>query len=220
VLDRIRGVAVLGILLINIDALSGYGFTPASAHIILRSETADEITWFLLATLVEAKFCSLFSFLFGVGSPSSFNGRSARGADRARLFKRRLLGLLLIGLIHTLLIWFGDILVTYALLGFVLVPFLRRDDRSVLRWAVAMLVAPIVLYGIGFGLFGRLSLTAPVVGALAFFILQMVLSRRWLRRARFGPAEWLWRSSRTAGVFRSSNRSSSSSFINRSAHCH
>ena len=55
VLDGIRGVAVLGILLINIDALSGYGFTPASAHTILRNETADEITWFLPATLVEAK---------------------------------------------------------------------------------------------------------------------------------------------------------------------
>jgi uncharacterized protein len=375
VLDGIRGVAVLGILLINIDALSGYAFTPQSTHTILRNETADEVTWLLLATLVEAKFYSLFSFLFGVGFAVFVQRASARGADAAGLFKRRLLGLLLIGLIHTLLIWFGDILVTYALLGFVLVPFLRRGDRSVLRWALAMLVAPIVLYailvamagqpvqpstdsggelppilatatlsfshgnyvqilagnlvftvanlvrrlllmffprvigmfllgfyagrnnvfgrldeygrlarntlligfgmglplalaayalgdhalgppttlglletviksigvpllalgyaaglwllfsrapqlmaplvpvgrmalsnylihsvagvlifyGVGFGLFGRLSLTAAVVGALAFFVLQMFLSRWWLRRARFGPAEWLWR---------------------------
>ena len=51
----------------------------------------------------------------------------------------------------------------------------------------------LIFYGIGFGLFGRLSLTAAVVAALAFFVLQIVLSRWWLRRARFGPAEWLWR---------------------------
>jgi uncharacterized protein len=148
VLDGIRGVAVLGILLINIDALSGYAFTPASAHTLFRNETADGITWFLLATLVEAKFYSLFSFLFGVGFAVFVQRAAARGADPARLFKRRLLGLLLIGLVHTFLIWFGDILVTYALLGFVLVPFLRRDDRAVLRWAGAMLVAPIALYAI------------------------------------------------------------------------
>ena len=155
VLDGIRGVAVLGILLINIDALSGYAFTPASTHTILSNATADDVTWFLLATLVEAKFYSLFSFLFGVGFAVFVQRASARGADAAGLFKRRLLGLLLIGLIHTLLIWFGDILVTYALLGFVLVPFLRRDDRSVLRWAVAMLVAPIVLYGLLFAAAGQ-----------------------------------------------------------------
>ena len=159
-LDAIRGVAVLGILLINIDALSGYGLTPASAHTILRNETADEITWFLLATLVEAKFYSLFSFLFGVGFAVFVERASGRGADPARLFKRRLLGLLLIGLVHTLLIWFGDILVTYAVLGFVLVPFLRRDDRVVLRWAAGMLVAPIALYAMLFAAAGQPAQTA------------------------------------------------------------
>src|SRR4029453_705192 len=103
VLDGIRGVAVLGILLINIDALSGYGFTPASANTILRNETADEITWFLLATLVEAKFYSLFSFLFGGGFAVFVRRAAARGANPARLFKRRLLGLLLVGLVQPLL---------------------------------------------------------------------------------------------------------------------
>jgi uncharacterized protein len=155
VLDGIRGVAVLCILLINIDALSGYAFTPASAHTILRDETADAITWFLLATLVEAKFYSLFSFLFGVGFAVFVQRAAARGADPTGLFKRRLIGLLLIGLVHTLLIWFGDILVTYALLGFVLVPFLRRSDRAVLRWAAAMLAAPIALYALLFAVAGQ-----------------------------------------------------------------
>jgi uncharacterized protein len=57
-------------------------------------------------------------------------------------------GLLLIGLVHTTLIWFGDILLTYAVLGFALIPFTRRDDRAVLRWAAIMLLAPLPLYAV------------------------------------------------------------------------
>ena len=71
-----------------------------------------------------------------------------------------------------------------------LVPVGRMALSNYLMHSVAGVV---IFYGIGFGLFGRLSLTAAVAGALAFFILQMFLSRWWLRRARFGPAEWLWR---------------------------
>jgi uncharacterized protein len=155
VLDAVRGVAVLGILVINIDAISGYAFTPASAHIGLPLARWDEAVWFLLAFLVEAKFYSLFSFLFGVGFAVFVRRASARGADPRRLFKRRLVGLLIIGLVHTLFIWYGDILSTYALLGFALVPFLNRDDRSVLRWAVGMLAAPIVLYAVMFAAAGQ-----------------------------------------------------------------
>jgi len=51
----------------------------------------------------------------------------------------------------------------------------------------------IAFYGLGFGLFGRLSLTGAVIAALAFFMLQIVVSRWWLGRASFGPAEWVWR---------------------------
>jgi uncharacterized protein len=148
VLDAIRGVAVLGILLINIDALSGYAFTPAASRTLFVSPAADAVTWFVLAVLVEGKFYSLFSFLFGVGFAVFVQRAAARGADAPRLFKRRLIGLLLIGLVHTVLVWFGDILLTYALLGFALIPFLRRDDRSVLRWAAVLLVAPIALYAL------------------------------------------------------------------------
>jgi uncharacterized protein len=155
VLDAMRGVAVLGILLINVDALSGYAFTPAAAHVGLPLAKWDEAAWLVLAFLVEAKFYSLFSFLFGVGFAVFVQRASARGADPRKLFKRRLVGLMIIGLVHTLFIWYGDILLTYALIGFALVPFLRRDDRSVLRWAVAMLAAPIVLYALMFALAGQ-----------------------------------------------------------------
>jgi uncharacterized protein len=51
----------------------------------------------------------------------------------------------------------------------------------------------VVFYGVGFGLFGRVPLVVALVGAVVFFVMQMIASRVWLSRAAFGPAEWLWR---------------------------
>jgi uncharacterized protein len=163
VLDVIRGVAVFGILLVNIYAFSGYGFISEIQKRAIPGSGFDPLTNKLIAFLVEGKFYCLFSFLFGVGFSVFIERASARalalrasggeqGADAIRLFKRRLLGLLLIGLVHTTLIWFGDILATYAVLGFALIPFTRRDDRTVLRWGVAMLLLPIALYTVLMGL--------------------------------------------------------------------
>jgi uncharacterized protein len=152
VLDVIRGVAVLGILLVNVYAFSGYGFISHAEKAALPMSGFDGVMDSLVGFLVEGKFYCLFSFLFGVGFSVFIQRASARGLDAVRLFKRRLTGLLLIGLVHTTLVWFGDILVTYALIGFALIPFVRRDDRAVLRWAAIMLLVPIALYALLIGL--------------------------------------------------------------------
>ena len=119
----------LGILLVNVESFIGYGFLPAVSRRSsgLRQRRAAA---FLVEFLVQGKFYCLFSFLFGVGFAVFIQRASARGIDAVRLFRRRLLGLLLIGLIHSLLIWYGDILTTYALIGFGLIPFVRKDDRA------------------------------------------------------------------------------------------
>ena len=163
VLDAVRGAALLGILLINIIPLSGLLFEHP-----LELERTHAPTYFLLMFLVEGKFYSLFSFLFGVGFAVFVSRASARGADARRLFKRRLAGLLIIGIIHTLFIWMGDILGTYALIGFALIPFLGRDDRTVLTWAGAMLFLPIPLYALLVGLVSLSGVApAPVVADAA-----------------------------------------------------
>lgn len=146
ILDAVRGAAVLGILFVNIESLSGWGFLTPEARATRPLAAWDGEVMLLIGVLVEGKFYALFSLLFGVGFAVFVNRAQARGADAARLFKRRLVGLLLIGLVHTLLIWFGDILVTYAILGFGLVPFLCKDDRRLLRWAAILFVLPAVLY--------------------------------------------------------------------------
>ena len=51
----------------------------------------------------------------------------------------------------------------------------------------------LVFYGIGVGMFGRVSLTTALAGCVGFFVVQMIASRAWLAIAMFGPAEWLWR---------------------------
>ena len=145
VLDAVRGVAVLGILLINVNALSGFAFIPPNN---VPGSRFDGSVFFAMSWLIEGKFYALFSFLFGVGFAVFVQRAAVRGADPVQLFKRRLTGLLLIGVIHTFFIWMGDILLTYAVFGFGLVPFLKKSDRTVIRWAVTMLVLPIGLYAV------------------------------------------------------------------------
>jgi uncharacterized protein len=156
VLDAVRGAAVLGILLSNVIALSGLGFVAPNHYQTLPLADWHPPLWFAVLFLVEAKFYSLFSFLFGVGFAVFTTRASARQGDGAKLFKRRLTGLLIIGLVHSVLIWMGDILLTYAVLGFALVPFMRKNDRTILRWSATMLLLPI-------------ALAALVVGAIAMF---------------------------------------------------
>ena len=80
----------------------------------------------------------------------------------------------------------------------------RRAPRAMLALAPAGRMAltnylaqsvagVLIFYGIGFGMFGRVSLTTALAGCLVFFVLQMIASRLWLSIALFGPAEWLWR---------------------------
>ena len=144
VLDVLRGIAVLGILLVNVESFIGYGFLPAAAP--LPGSRFDARAAFLIEFLVQGKFYCLFSFLFGVGFSVFVQRASARGVDAIRLFRRRLVGLLLIGLVHSFLIWYGDILATYAVIGFGLIPFLRKDDRRVLRAAAIWLASPVFFY--------------------------------------------------------------------------
>ncbi len=148
VLDVLRGVAVSAILLVNIGPLSGHDFIGPERAAALSWAAYDPASAFLRDWLVTGKFYCLFSFLFGVGFSVFIHRAEARGVDAIRRFKRRLTGLLIIGLVHTLFIWYGDILVLYAVLGVPLILFVRNDDASVLRWAFGMLAMPVAIYAV------------------------------------------------------------------------
>src|SRR5215207_3536049 len=146
ILDVLRGLAVCGILVGNVQWFSGYGMMPAS--LAAQAPIYDQVTHFLVHFLVEGKFYSIFSFLFGFGFAMQIARAEERGDAGASLFKRRLGWLLVIGLLHAYLLWAGDILSIYALMGFVLLLFRKKSDKSLLKWAVWLIVVPIVWYAL------------------------------------------------------------------------
>jgi len=142
-LDVLRGVAVAGILFANVLVFFGLFVIPPDRAAALPTADRDAIALFLENVLVSGKFYSVFSLLFGIG----FGLQLARGGESALpRFKRRLRILLAIGAIHALLIWAGDILMLYALLGFTMPWFARKSNRELLRWAVILLAVPTALY--------------------------------------------------------------------------
>jgi uncharacterized protein len=142
-LDVLRGVAVAGILLANVLVFFGLFAMPPARAAALPSVAADNVALFLDKVFVDGKFYSVFSLLFGIG----FGVQLVRGGEAALpRFKRRLRILLAIGAVHASLIWAGDILMLYALLGFTMPWFARKSNRELLRWTVILLAVPTVLY--------------------------------------------------------------------------
>ncbi len=134
ILDILRGFAVFGILAVNIGGFASPAFYPG----YLPPENLpwyDEIAEMLMLFFAEGKFYTIFSFLFGLGFSVQLARAEAKGKDVRSFYPRRLWVLLGLGLLHTVLFWIGDILRMYALLGFALLAFRRRSDRTLVTWA-------------------------------------------------------------------------------------
>ncbi|MFV9506886.1 MAG: DUF418 domain-containing protein [Oscillochloridaceae bacterium umkhey_bin13] len=134
-LDILRAFALLGIITVNMYMFShpfqNY-LLPASSPLPWYDQLA---TWFV-HMFTEGKFYPLFSLLFGLGFALQLERAQARGGSFVPLYLRRLLVLLSFGLIHAYLIWIGDILTIYALLGGFLLLFARvKQPRTLLIWA-------------------------------------------------------------------------------------
>ncbi|MGD9810622.1 MAG: DUF418 domain-containing protein [Sphingobium sp.] len=138
VIDALRGFALLGILLANIPYWAGLPFsTPEQAVAIGgRIGIANFVAFFNF--VLDGKFYTLFSLLFGLGFALQLDRLERRGADGERIYRRRMLALLAIGLVHLFFIWDGDILTLYALLGFLLPWFRRFSDRALILWAIVL----------------------------------------------------------------------------------
>src|SRR5438045_9621336 len=125
VVDVLRGLAILGILIGNMQWFSGYGMMPEA----LQSESFtpfSKAVQFLVHFFIEGKFYSIFSFLFGFGFALQIARAEERGDTRASVFKRRLAWLFVIGALHATLLWAGDILSVYAVMGFLLIVFRHK----------------------------------------------------------------------------------------------
>ncbi|MEQ9862679.1 DUF418 family protein [Pectobacterium cacticida] len=177
-LDFARGAAILGILLLNITAFG----LPHAAYLNPAWQGAptlsDAVTWAVMDLLAQAKFLTLFALLFGAGLQLLL----PRGT---RWLRARLFWLMIIGFIHAIFLWDGDILLDYAVIGLVCAGMIRQADSSHVLMRMGGL-----LYLVGIGV---------------LFVLSQILSlqpgRFWLPdiadiadeanwRALGGPAAW------------------------------
>jgi uncharacterized protein len=156
-MDALRGFALLGILLVNIMV-----FCAPTQEFFMRPWREAANPWLQagILWLVQGKFYCLFSFLFGLGFSVQTARLEERGVAPGRVYSRRLLALLAIGLLHGTLLWMGDILAVYALAGFLLLAFRKRQPRTLLIWAACFLALNTVLFLLFFLLL-KLALLIP-----------------------------------------------------------
>jgi uncharacterized protein len=145
-LDMVRGIAVMGILAMNAVAFG----LPFQAYMnpaaLGASNTADTVSWALSFVLVDGKMRGLFSFLFGAGILLVIQSADASGRNAAFVHYRRMGWLLVFGLLHFYLVWFGDILVGYALIGMAAFLFRNLEPRSLIAWSCGLLLLQLLIF--------------------------------------------------------------------------
>lgn len=148
-LDVLRGVAVLGILIMNVQSFA----MPAAAYFNPTAfgdlDGADYWVWALSHLFADQKFMTIFSMLFGAGIVLFSDRVEARGGRPLWLHYRRAFWLLVIGLGHAYLIWSGDILVAYAICSFVAYWFRRRSPRMLVAAGLLAFTVPAAFVAFG-----------------------------------------------------------------------
>lgn len=145
-IDVLRGIAVLGILMMNVQAFAMVFQAYANPIVQMDFTAANRAIWFAAHVFFEMKFITVFSALFGAGIVLMVG--EVADSQAVKLHYRRMGWLLLIGMIHAYLIWFGDILVPYAVWGMVAVTMRRWPARRLLIWGLALLaVSSLFLWG-------------------------------------------------------------------------
>jgi len=149
--DVLRGVALLGILIINIEFFALPEVILFNPSVVGGFDGLDLFTWKFSTTLFLSKMMGIFSMLFGAGLALMFERFEAKGLKLGGIYYRRILWLLIFGLIHSYLIWYGDILVTYAICGVLLFVFRRKSPRFLIIFAaIFFFVGILIQFGSGY----------------------------------------------------------------------
>jgi uncharacterized protein len=143
--DVLRGVALMGILAMNIVAFAWPEASYDNPRAGNNKSTTDLVVWAFNHVVFDEKMMTIFSMLFGAGLVLMSGRSEARGAKLAGVYYRRVFWLLVIGLIHAYFIWWGDILVLYASCGFLLYLFRRRQPRTLIATGLLCVLLPVIL---------------------------------------------------------------------------
>ncbi len=140
-LDLIRGVAVLGILTVNIAGFAGPVDAIYSPDVPHPGSVADSAAFTVMLVLFEGKMRAIFSLLFGASLLLFVEREEDEGRDGQLLQLRRLIWLGLLGYLHYLLLWWGDILFTYAIAGMAALALRQMPARAMLATALLLFTA-------------------------------------------------------------------------------
>ncbi len=140
-IDALRGFALFGILLVNIQSFL-HGATNPVGTLELDAGALDRITFFATAAFVNVKFMPMFAMLFGAGFSLLYQKLQTMTTEPRRIFRRRMFFLFLFGMLHGTFFYFGDITQMYAVAGLVLLLYVDRDvagvGRAARNWWLAM----------------------------------------------------------------------------------
>ncbi|MFO7952773.1 MAG: DUF418 domain-containing protein [Bacillota bacterium] len=137
-IDIVRGVALLGILMVN---MSFFKYPVFMERIPSNfPEGIEQLSAWLIQLFFTGKFYAIFSFLFGLGFYIFMERTISKGLELKPLYKRRLAALMVFGLLHIVFFWSGDILFNYALVGFILLAFRNISMEAVKKWISGLFV--------------------------------------------------------------------------------
>jgi uncharacterized protein len=139
-MDMIRGIAIMGILVMNIYAFAMPFSAYGNPYVMGGTDPLNLGTWFFTHILFDQKFLAIFSMLYGAGLIMMMERAEQREAKFGRVFYRRSFWLMVFGLLHGYFIWFGDILFGYAMSGMVIFLFRKKQARALIISGIIFLV--------------------------------------------------------------------------------
>lgn len=141
--DLVRACALFGIAVVNVDVFAHH--TPGGVLASSWATPLDRAMWWTVATLFAMKSYPLFAMMFGAGVGQQLRSSAAEGAGFTGRHLRRMTGLAALGLFNAALLFTGDILVFYALLGTLLFLFRNAGPKALWRWAVTFFLLQTVM---------------------------------------------------------------------------
>lgn len=204
-LDAIRGLALGGILLANLMSFFGADMVGADGRKALWGATVGERVLFAINWLVEGKFYSVFSILLGVGCALQASRALERGLDSrsfAGFFRRRMLALVAIGLVHMYGLWSGDILTLYGLMGLALPWLLTRSARARAAAMLVLFAVPFATHILVWATDGRLDPRPPFAELGAHVRIELGVSHRRALDVFTGSASDYWALNTSSAVTR------------------
>ncbi|WP_427452329.1 DUF418 domain-containing protein [Litorimonas sp. WD9-15] len=141
--DLVRAFAVLGIVLVNVAYFAYPG--EVTYHAGGLNTSLDHAAYFGVNAFFLFKAYTLFSLMFGVGLAYQMQSAERRGLKFGRRYTRRILGLLILGILHVTFAFVGDILIIYAIMGAILYAYKDKTVKSLLRWGIVLISLQILL---------------------------------------------------------------------------